>query len=339
MSKNIPWNSIIKTFKAEATVEEQETLAAWLAEADHASVFADLRTLWDTIQAEGETYESSADMLWRKMETRMNKKEPEKESGKEPKMVRFSRSTFRWASAAASVLVLLTLSFTGYITKEWYDMNRISQTYTALNGKSKVLLPDGSEVWLNAESSLEYKTTAWGRERSVRLHGEAFFEVAKDSNRPFVVKSQGFAVKVYGTRFNVEARDQDGDMNVSLLEGSVAVASANATRMIVPGEVATCSKNTGKIEVDKADVDFAAMWAKESVRFERKSIKELSKYLSKWYGVKIILDPAIPENQAYTFTIRHEPFEEILRLMARITPIQYSFDEKNVVRIERRINP
>lgn len=331
MSKNIPWNIIIKTFKAETTAEEQEILAVWMAEADHAAVFADLRTLWETIQAEGETYESSADMLWRKMESRMNRKEP--------KMIRFPRRAFRWISVAASVLVLFTLSFTGYITKEWYEMNRITQTYTALNGKSKVLLPDGSEVWLNAESSLEYKTTAWGKERSVRLHGEALFEVAKDANHPFIVKSQGFAVKVYGTRFNVEARDKGGDMNVSLLEGSVAVASANATRMIVPGEVATCSKNTGKIQVEKADVDFAAMWAKESVRFERKSIKELSKYLSKWYGVKIILDPSIPENQAYTFTIKHEPFEEILRLMARITPIQYSFDEKNVVRIERRINP
>lgn len=331
MSKNIPWNIIIKTFKAEATAEEQAMLAVWLAEADHASVFADLKTLWDTIQAEGETYESSADLLWKKMETRMNKQEPV--------MVRFPRKAFRWISVAASVLVLLTLSFTGYVTKQWYDVNTMAQTYTALNGKSKVLLPDGSEVWLNAESSLEYKTTAWGRERNVRLHGEAFFEVAKDANRPFIVNSQGFSVKVYGTRFNVEARDRDSDMSVSLLDGSVSVTSANVTQMIVPGEIATCAKNTGKIEVGKADVDFAAMWAKESVRFERKSIRELTKYLSKWYGVKIIIDPAVPENQAYTFTIKNEPLEEILRLMARTTPIQYSFDEKNVVRIERKVNP
>lgn len=329
--KYIPWDIIIKTFKAEASAEDDKELALWLAVANHKAVFATLQTLWNTIQKEGENYPSSADRLWREMESRMNKK-PEK------KEIRLSLNKFRWMSAAAAILLIFTLSFTGYITKQWYDTNTIAQTYTALNGKSKVLLPDGSEVWLNAESSLEYKTTAWSRQRSVQLKGEAFFNVAKDPQRPFIVKSQGFAVKVYGTTFNVEAREKSQEMNVSLLSGSVSVASASETRRIVPGEIATCTKNSGKIAVEKADVDFAAMWAKESVRFERKSLKELSKYLSKWYGVKIILDPSIPENQAYTFTIKNEPFEEILRLMARTTPIQYSFDEKNVVRIERKIN-
>ncbi len=331
MQKNyIPWDTIIRTFKKEASLEEQEELALWLAEASHKAVFADLQTLWDTIQQEGATFRSSADILWQEMEKRMNRKKT--------KEIRFNLHAFRWASAVASVFLLLTLTFTGYITKQWYDTNTVAQTYSTLNGKSKVILPDGSQVWLNAESSLAYKTTAWSKERSVQLKGEAFFEVSKDPDRPFIVKSQGFAVKVYGTTFNVEAREKTHEMNVSLLSGSVAVTSASETRMIMPGEVAMCKKNSGKINVEKADVDFAAMWAKESVRLERKSIKELSKYLSKWYGVKIILDPSIPENQAYTFTVRNEPFEEILRLMARTNPIQYSFDEKNVVRIERRIN-
>lgn len=330
MSNNIPWDIIIRTFKQESSAEDQEKLAAWLAGSSHAEVFADLQTLWNTIQKEGETYESNADFLWQKMEARMNKKKP--------KEIHFSLNKFRWISAVASVCLVLILSFSGYIAKQWYETNTIAQSYTSLSGKSKVVLPDGSEVWLNAESSLEYKTTAWGKERAVHLNGEAFFDVKKDAERPFIVKSQGFAVKVYGTTFNVEAREKASKMNVSLISGSVAVSSANEAKMIVPGEVATCTKNSGIITVEKADVDFAAMWAKESVRFERKSIKELSKYLSKWYGVKIILDPSIPENQAYTFTIRHEPFEEILRLMARTNPIQYSFDEKNVVRIERKTN-
>ena len=78
------------------------------------------------------------------------------------------------------------------------------------------------------------------------------------------------------------------------------------------------------------------MWAQESVRFEKQSIRELTKYLSKWYGVKIILDPSVPTDQAYTFSIKHEPLEEVLRLMARVNPIQYSFDENNVVIITNK---
>ncbi|MBP8904824.1 MAG: DUF4974 domain-containing protein, partial [Paludibacteraceae bacterium] len=152
-----------------------------------------------------------------------------------------------------------------------------------------------------------------------------------DKSRPFIVQSHGVDVKVYGTVFNVDAKDENAEVNVSLLSGSVAVSSGNDAKMIKPGEIAVCEKNTGRISVEKSDVKFAAMWAKESISFEKKSIRELSKHLSKWYGVKMILDPSIPEEQAYTFTITDEPFEEILRLMARINPIQYSFNEDNVV--------
>lgn len=277
------------------------------------------------------SHESQADKLWRQMEIRMSKKEEGKVENE--KGIRISLNRLRWLSVAASILLVICISFAGYMTKQLYDINTVVQTYTALNGKSKIVLPDGSDVWLNAESSLEYRTTFWSKERSVLLNGEAFFNVAKDKDHPFVVKSQGFRVKVYGTTFNVEAREKSNEMCVSLLSGSVDVASANEAHMIMPGETAVCMKNSGKISVEKSDVDFVAMWAKESVRFERKSIRELIKYLSRWYGVKIYLDPSIPENQAYTFTIKNEPLEEILRLMARIHPIKYSFDENNKVTI------
>ena len=79
------------------------------------------------------------------------------------------------------------------------------------------------------------------------------------------------------------------------------------------------------------------MWTQESVRFEQKTLKELARYLTRWYGVKVIVDSSITDDQAYTFTIKNEPLEEILRLMARIHPITYSFDENDKVTI--RLNP
>lgn len=328
MGQNIPWNIIIKNFKNEISSEEQASLDLWLADEKNCSVYQELYALWLSIIEEGIDYRSEADQLWSKMESRMKKDEP--------KVIQLRRSSFQWLSGVASVLLILLLSFGGYTTSQWYKESTVVQTYSSLNGKSKVILPDGSNVWLNTESTLEYSTSFWSKKRNVRLKGEAYFEVKKDPDHLFVVKSNGFDVKVYGTTFNVAARENEPNVNVSLLSGSVVVENNLMSKKIVPGETAVCSKIKGSIEAVRTDVAFAAMWANESVHFERKSIKELSKYLSKWYGVKIILDPRIPETQAYTFSIKHEPLEEILRLMARINPIQYSFDEKNVVKITRK---
>lgn len=324
MNRNIPWDIIIKGFKNETSQEEQAILDLWLTDEKNISIYNELQSLWFSIVEEGTNYDSNVDTLWAKMELRMKKNEPS--------IMKIRRASFRWFSGAASVLILTLLSLIGYMSVE---TNKASQayTYSSLTGKSKVILPDGSQVWLNNESTLEYSTSIWGQTRNVKLKGEAYFDVKKDPDRPFTVKSNGFDVKVYGTTFNVAARDNDPNINVSLLSGSVVVGNGTVSTKIVPGETAVCSKSKGIIHTEKSDVLFAAMWANESVQFERKSIKELSKYLSKWYGVEIILDPLIPEDQAYTFSIRHEPLEEILRLMARINPIQYSFDEKNIVKI------
>lgn len=328
MNRQIPWDILIKKFKQEISTEEQALLDTWLTNEQHQTIYHEMQILWNTIVQEGLTYKSNADELWLQMEARMK--------SQEPRIVKITLNKLRWITVAASFLLILMLSFTGYVGKQWYQTNTITQSYSSLNGKSKVTLPDGSEVWLNAESRIEYSSKAWERERNVHLEGEAFFKVSKNPDRPFIVKSQGFEVMVHGTVFDVDARKKAEELNVSLLSGSVSVKSDQETKMILPGEMAVCSKNTGTIDVEKSDVEFAAMWAKESMRFERKSIKELSRYLSKWYSVKIILDPNIPEDQAYTFTVTSEPFEEILRLMARTNPIEYSFDEKNVVRIKKK---
>lgn len=330
MNKSIPWSIIIKKFKCEISVDELTTLNSWLEVDENRTVYVEMQVLWDSILQEGSAYKSNADQLWKQMEIRMERKQI--------KQIHFSLNKFRWMSVAASVLFLMMFSFSVYVAKQWYNANTIALHYNCMNGKSRVTLPDGSVVWLHSESSIEYKSKPFEKQRNVRLVGEAYFNVKKDPEKPFIVKALNFEVKVYGTTFNVEAREGAENMSVSLLSGSVAVKSANKNTMIIPGEVAVCTKNTGAINVEKQDVNFSAMWANESIRFERKSIKELSKYLSKWYGVKIILDSSIPENQAYTFTIKHEPFEEILRLMARTNPITYNFNEKNVVKISRKSN-
>lgn len=323
MNNKIPWERIIKELKQEISLDEQADLDRWKAVENNRALYEEFVQLWNTLMFERMTQPSRADKCWEKMEKRL--------AGTKSREIRFPANKFRCMAVAASLLLILLLSVTGYVTNQWIRSNHVVQTYASYNGKSKVVLPDGTTVWLHKETTLEYSSSVWSNQRKVRLNGEACFNVTKDKSRPFIVQSHGVDVKVYGTVFNVDARKDKEDVSVSLISGSVEVATANETKLIVPGEEATCAKNTGQIEVEKTDVAFEALWAQESIRFEKKSIKELSGYLSRWYDVKIILDPSIPESQAYTFTIKGEPFEEILRLMARINPIEYHYTEDETV--------
>lgn len=325
MKRNIPWNLITRRFRNEISTDEQTILDKWLVDPENKVMFLELQSLWLSIIKEGTGYVSNADVLWARMEQRMKKREP---------FVKFRRTTLRWYSGVAAVLLFLLLFSGAYVMAEWQKASSVVLTYSSLNGKSKVVLPDGSHVWLNAGSTLDYSTSMWTKTRRAKLKGEAYFEVSKDPKRLFVVNGGGVDVKVYGTCFNMDAREKSKNVSVSLLSGSVMVENSGVSKRIKPGEMATCSKNEPGITVESSDVAFSSMWAKESVHFEKLSIYELIPLLSKWYGVKILLDPLIPKDQAYTFSITHEPLEEILRLMARINPIQYSFDEDNVVSIK-----
>lgn len=306
--------------------EQEVLLDKWLEEKENAQLYNELHHLWLNIIRDNLTHQSEIDAQWTKMQKRINRSE------NASKRFTLKRSTI--LSAIASLFILCLISFSVYNrAKDNAQHSAITNTYSSLNGKSKVLLPDGSIVWLNTQSSLTYLGSFQDDKRVVSLQGEAYFEVTKDEKRPFIVSCKGIEVEVFGTTFNVDAHE---NIAVSLLSGSVAVKSAHTTKQINPGEVAICKTGSEEIKVEKRDVNFDALWARESISFERQSIRDLSSFLSKWYGVTILLDPTIPDEQAYTFKITTEPLEEILRLMARTNPIEYSFDENNTVKIKRR---
>jgi ferric-dicitrate binding protein FerR (iron transport regulator) len=107
---------------------------------------------------------------------------------------------------------------------------------TPRGGKYQVVLPDGSKVWLNAESSLHFPTAFTGNQREVTLTGEAYFEVAKNKEKPFRVKVDGMSINVLGTHFNVNAYSDENTIKTSLLEGSVKIIKNNKSNLLKPGK-------------------------------------------------------------------------------------------------------
>ena len=137
------------------------------------------------------------------------------------------------------------------------SINTIS---TPRGGQYQVILPDGSQVWLNAASSISFPTLFTGSERRVQIQGEAYFEIAKNASMPFIVSANATEVKVYGTHFNIMAYEDESAIATTLLEGSVKISSGGKSSMLVPGEQAQVSKSGGLKVTSDVNLSQVVAW-------------------------------------------------------------------------------
>ncbi|HEX5025699.1 MAG TPA: FecR domain-containing protein [Agriterribacter sp.] len=158
---------------------------------------------------------------------------------------------------------------------------------TPRGGEYQLTLPDGTNVWLNAESSITYPTSFPGNTRAVVITGEAYFEVIKDKHRPFHVKAGDQEIEVLGTHFNINAYGDDGQIKTSLLEGSVKVNNS----VLKPGQ-AYMNGNIGFTDVDQ---DVA--WKNGIFNFNNQTLAEVMKQLARWYNIEVIYPEGIPKKE------------------------------------------
>ena len=243
----------------------------------------------------------------------------------------------RWAVAAAAAVCLvagghLLSQLAGGSAAE--EELRIQQ-YSTIRGKSEILLSDGTRIFMRNNTTLTLNTGIGNGERVVRLSGEAFFNVAKDEKRRFVVETGDLKVAVHGTEFNVRTTEVSGKTVVGLIEGSVSLNRDGKEFFMVPGEIADCD-SAGRITISQGNVELERCWSKDKLVFREKNLHYISHYLSRWYDIRINVDPAIATEYVYTFTLGNEPIEEVMRIMARLNPIEYRFTEDNCLRISKK---
>ncbi|MDP9076805.1 MAG: FecR domain-containing protein [Bacteroidota bacterium] len=158
---------------------------------------------------------------------------------------------------------------------------------TPMGGQFRVTLPDGSNVWLNAASSLKYPSRFEGSERHVELHGEAYFEIFKNKNSPFTVTAENTNIKVLGTHFNVMAYKDEPAVATTLLEGSVSLSSKNTHIMLVPGQQAVAYFNSENIALHEVNVEDAVAWKNGYFSFRKQNIRAAMNKIARWYNVDV----------------------------------------------------
>ena len=241
------------------------------------------------------------------------------------------RLFFNYLRNTAAILLPLFLVYQYTLYPILKKSGSIVETITVTSAPgmvTKTILPDGSEVWLNALSSLTYPQRFTEKERRVQLSGEAYFKVTSDKKHRFNVETpQKMVVSAYGTEFNVNAYESEATHEVTLASGQVEVSSeigSKATETLVVDEKAILQVKTGNIHVVTADTYVETAWKDGRMVFRREKLDKIATRLSHKFGVDIHLEGDRLKEYEYTATFTEETLEDILDLLKRSAPITYS---------------
>jgi ferric-dicitrate binding protein FerR (iron transport regulator) len=206
-------------------------------------------------------------------------------------------------------------------------------TLSTANGETyRVVLPDGTKVWLNAASSLKYPASfASLKERKVELNGEAYFEVQRDKSRPFIVNSSDQQVKVLGTHFNINSYADEPYTKTTLLEGEVKVSASNAQATLQPGQQASLNKKQLALSVAQADIEEAMAWKNGYFMFTNENIGSVMKKIARWYDVEIIYEQEVSTKAVWGTISRFRNVSQVLNMLEMTGVVKFKMEGRRII--------
>lgn len=243
-------------------------------------------------------------------------------------------SLFKRIASVAAVAVIFLLAGTFATVSILDNTNDTVTVNTNLGERAQVDLPDGSKVWLNACSSLEYKRSLLSRRRIAKIEGEGYFEVAKNKIIPFVVHNSSAQIKVLGTNFNVKSNNDEPDIVVSLIEGSISFDdNGDYFAILKPNERLIYNKlsHQYKIETIVPDDEVTA-WLKGRIIFKNTPFEEMARTLVKHYNVKIMfLDDNVKQKRFTAEFGVSDNIYQIFSILALTNTFEYNIIDREII--------
>ena len=205
---------------------------------------------------------------------------------------------------------------------------------TPRGGEFRVTLEDGTEVWLNAQSNLVYPETFSETERRVRVEGEAYFRVARNEQKPFIVETDGQEIRVLGTEFNVHSYAEDKVVETTLVKGSIAMRPAeagDAQLVLTPGHQAVFDKSAHDINVRSVDTEVVTSWREGKFVFENQTLEQLMLTLSRWYDFTYEFADAKAATTVFMGRIpRYADFDDVVAILESSGGLSIRIKERKV---------
>ncbi|MGQ8335245.1 FecR family protein [Sunxiuqinia sp. A32] len=309
--------SIIKKYlSGTATENDVKNLFSWIEENPaNRNEFIQLKKLWSLTEKSREDENKAWDMF------------SERNMISRRRVLNYS-NLLRYA---ASVFVIFSLGMLlQYLiqNKQINNVQYASDTCIEVppGQMTSVVLPDGSKVQMNSGSKLFYSGEYSAGERIVKLQGEAFFDIEKDTEHPFLVKTDRLDFKVYGTSFNVQAYPDEDEINTTLVEGSLGVINKKGDELtrLVPGENAKQLCSTNELIIKKVNTQIYTSWKEGLITFQNEKLKDIAKQLERWYNVKIIFrNPDIGEEVYLGTILQNKPIDQILEVFSLTSSLKY----------------
>jgi ferric-dicitrate binding protein FerR (iron transport regulator) len=353
-SKNYMEHIILNYLKGTISKEEQIRLKAWTAEStDNQLLFDQMREIWLVSMQSDQQFSFDYKKAFASFKDKTTEKPQEK------KQKSFSLS-YQLVAAVALIFIVsgFFLFYLGTIQPK-EEVLAYQEIVVPYGARSNVRLPDGSDVVLNAGTTLRYNTGFAKKNRDLWLDGEGFFDVHK-LEIPFVVHSGTVQIKALGTAFNVRAYSSEKRIETTLVEGKLAINEIDAINkskrevILLPNQKLVISKRQDEaseetITKDSASMDEHIKKPKSIVKYEkidptpdiswkdnewmiyRENLADLSKRMERRYDIHVIFEDDQLKSFRYTGTLLNESLEQVLRAMTLVSPIHYKVEGKNVV--------
>ena len=194
-----------------------------------------------------------------------------------------------------------------------------------------ITLADGSKVWLNSASSLRYPTVFVGNSRKVEIHGEAYFEVSHNQDKPFYVNVRGVEVEVLGTHFNVNSYDDEDVIKTTLLEGSVRISDGMGSNVLQPGQQAQVYETIKKsMSISRPDLNEVTAWKNGRFYYNNSDLENIMRQIARWYNVEVIFKDNI--NYQYTVDVsRDVPVSQLFRFIEMSGGVYFNIQGRTIV--------
>ena len=325
-----------------------ELIANYLTEGLDKNALDELKT-WIAASAENQQYVICQREIWfsavsreaasvydkdKAFENFRNRVESQKEIQSTSRRGFSLSALWRYAAVVAIIIAVGCISY-------WQGEVNVKDTFAdisveaPLGSKTKLYLPDGTLVWLNAGSRMTYSQGFGVDNRKVELEGEGYFEVKRNEKIPFFVKTKDLQLQVLGTKFNFRDYPEDHEVVVSLLEGKVGLNNLlreEKEAVLSPDERAVLNKANGLLTVESVTASNASQWTDGYLFFDEELLPDIAKELERSYNVKIhIANDSLKTFRFYgNFVRREQNIQEVLEALASTEKIQYKIEERNI---------
>ena len=313
------------------TEEENRQLMEWFRQcASKEEFFMLFETAW----------KESPDEMPRDVQERMYRRLSRELDEKKSKTI-LLRSRFSWKIwpqiAVACIIIVL-----GLVNYRMSDKQKqlSTQNFMVLAEKGQrafITLPDSTKVWLNSDTKISYPADYGLKERNVTLVGEAYFEVAKNPDKRFIVEAKGMQVEALGTSFNVNAYQNDNKIIASLFSGSVRVSYDRHVAILKPHEsVKVDLLNRSFSRYKDESMQNIALWRKNEITFDSESLEEITHIMSRLYNTTICIEDESLKKVCYIGTIRNNNLENFIDIINLTTPVVYE-NKGDTVFLRKRV--